>query len=44
MSDFLPDAALGIEYFAVGQLALVETREYKDILITYLAEGLEGVD
>ena len=44
MSDFLPEAALSIEDLTVGQLALVETRENEDILITNLAEGLERID
>lgn len=44
MSDFLPEAALSIKHLTVGQLALVETREDEDILITDLAEGLEWID
>ena len=44
MSDFLPEATLSIEHLTVGQLALIETREDEDILITDLAEGLERID
>ena len=44
MSNFLPEAALSIEYLTVGQLALIESREDEDILITNLAKGLERVD
>ena len=44
MSYLFPEAALSIEDLTVGQLALVETREDEDILITDLAEGLERID
>ena len=43
MSNFLPETALSIEDLTVGQLALVESREDEDILITNLAESFERV-